>query len=105
MLDRVRSMRLTSEALSPAGVGKVLVAVEDRGAPGFGRIRLSRVKDASGDSLIGFIKENVETGSSVRTDGWNGYNDLKGEGQEHVVQERSGEVGEEMLPLVHRCNK
>jgi hypothetical protein len=52
--------------------GKILVmiAVEDKDELGFGRIRLGRVEDASSDSLIHFIKDNVEKGSIVRTDGW-----------------------------------
>lgn len=84
--------------------GKVLVviAVEDKDELGFGRIRLGRVEDASGDSLTHFVKENVEAGSIVRTDGWNGYNDLCKQGYEHVAQGGLGEVGEEMLPLAHR---
>lgn len=84
--------------------GKVLVviAVEDKDELGFGRIRLGRVEDASGDSLTRFVKENVETGSVVRTDGWNGYNGLSKQGYEHVVQGDLGEIGEEMLPLAHR---
>jgi transposase-like protein len=84
--------------------GKVLVmiAVEDKDELGFGRIRLGRVKDASRDSLIRFIKENVKKGSIVRTDGWKSYNDLRKEGYKHVVQGSSGEVGDDILPLAHR---
>lgn len=51
----------------------VIVAVEDRDELGFGRIRLGRVEDASGESLIPFVLDNVEIGSNVRTDGWKGY--------------------------------
>ena len=80
----------------------VMIAVEDKNELGFGRIRLGRVEDASGDSLTRFVEDNVEAGSTVRTDGWNGYNSLREKGYEHVVQIETGEVGEEMLPLVHR---
>ena len=79
-----------------------MIAVEDKNELGFGRIRLGRVEDASGDSLIRFIEDNVEIGSTVRTDGWNGYNGLREKGYEHIVQIKTGEVGEDMLPLVHR---
>ena len=84
--------------------GKVLVviAVEDKNELGFGRIRLGRVEDASGDSLTKFIEDNVKAGSTVRTDGWKGYNGLIEKGYEHVVQREMGEVGDEMLPLAHR---
>jgi transposase-like protein len=55
--------------------GKVLavVAVEDLGQKGFGRIRLEVVDDASSESLIGFAKRNIMPGSKLRTDGWSGY--------------------------------
>jgi transposase-like protein len=84
--------------------GKILVmiAVEDKDELGFGRIRLGRVEDASSDSLINFVKDNVEKGSIVRTDGWRSYNSLRKEGYEHVVQGNIGEIGDDMLPLAHR---
>ena len=84
------------------GKALVMVAVEDKGKLGFGRIRLGRVEDASGESLCRFVLDNVEAGSRVRTDGWNGYNSLVKKGYEHEIQGETGEVGEEMLPLVHR---
>jgi hypothetical protein len=46
----------------------VAVAAEKNGR-GIGRIRLRRVIDVSGDSLIPFVKEAVTPGSVVRTDG------------------------------------
>lgn len=84
------------------GKALVVIAVEDKNELGFGRIRLGRVEDASGDSLTKFIEDNVEAGSTVRTDGWKGYNGLIEKGYEHVIQREMGEVGEEMLPLAHR---
>jgi transposase-like protein len=84
------------------GKALVMIAVEDKDELGFGRIRLGRVEDASGNSLIRFVQDNVEIGSTVRTDGWNGYNGLSEKGYEHTIQEETGEVGEEMLPLAHR---
>lgn len=84
------------------GKSLVMIAVEDKNELGFGRIRLGRIEDASGDSLTKFIEDNVEAGSTVRTDGWKGYNGLIEKGYEHVVQREMGEVGEEMLPLAHR---
>lgn len=49
-------------------------AVEEHGQ-GMGRARLARVRDASAASLIPicFIKEVVEPGERVHTDGWRGY--------------------------------
>ena len=79
----------------------VLVAVEDRdGYPG--RIRLCKVKDASGDSLIPAVKESVEPASEVRTDGWRGYNGLSGSGYPHTIIRQTAEVGKNLLPLANR---
>lgn len=79
----------------------VLIAVEDKGNE-IGRIRLQRIDDASANSLIPAIQKNVELGSIVRTDGWNGYNGLITVGYKHLVVRQSADVGENMLPLVNR---
>lgn len=49
----------------------VIVAVEDKGKC-LGRVRLHKVKDASGESLIPAVKESVQPKSEVLTDDWNG---------------------------------
>lgn len=84
------------------GKALVVIAVEDKDKLGFGRIRLARIEDASGCSLLRLVKENVEMDSTVRTDGWNGYKNLRVEGYKHLVQGCVGKVGDDMLPLVHR---
>jgi transposase-like protein len=84
-----------------AGKSLVLIAVEDKGNQ-IGRMRLRRIPDASAESLVGAVKESVEPGSVVRTDGWSGYGPLSAEGYEHVVVRKSAEVGENLLPLVNR---
>jgi len=66
----------------------VVVAVEDKGGTGrkgIGRVRLARAEDASGDSLVGCIRRHVLPGSSIRTDGWAGYESLTSAGYGHVV--------------------
>ena len=84
----------------------VLVAVEDREGTkqkGIGRIRLKVITDASGPTLEKAIEELVEPGSTVRTDGWTGYNGLKEKGYRHVVvQHQEEEPGQDPTPLVHR---
>jgi transposase-like protein len=84
-------------------VGKVLVviAVEDKGNH-LGRIRLRRVHDASEESLTPAVRESVEPGSVVRTDGWVGYGQLSSEGYNHCVIRQDAYVGENLLPLAHR---
>jgi transposase-like protein len=54
----------------------VAVAVEDKGKEGFGRIRLDTIRDASSESLSGFLRKNVAEGSLLRTDGWASYSGI-----------------------------
>lgn len=51
----------------------VFVAVERKGAR-MGRIRMECIPDASGDSLQVATRNNIASGTVVRTDGWGGYN-------------------------------
>lgn len=48
----------------------VVIAVEMRSPKGFGRIRMRRILDASAASLSSFVRDAVEPGSTVHTDGW-----------------------------------
>jgi transposase-like protein len=57
--------------------GKVLeVIAAQQAAKGIGRIRLTRVADASASSLEPAIAAAIELGSQVRTDDWRGYSGL-----------------------------
>ena len=80
----------------------VVIAVEVEEKK-LGRIRFRVIPDASGDSLIPFIKENIIPDSIVITDGWLGYAPLKKENYEHVVLNisQSEEKASELLPHVH----
>lgn len=86
--------------------GKILVgaAVEVRGS-GSGRVRLSVLQDASGNSLQAFIKGAVTDAAIIHTDGWNGYNGLTGLGYDHrpINQHWRKEDRKEILPRVHRA--
>ena len=64
------------------GKSLVMVAVEidNENKKKIGRIRLARVLDASSNSIDEFIDNNVEKGSVIQTDGWNGYNNLDSNG-------------------------
>ena len=46
------------------------VAVEIIEPKGFGRCRMTPVADASAESLLAFVSENVEPGATVITDAW-----------------------------------
>lgn len=83
--------------------GKTLVLIM-AGVDGkrIGRIRLCIIPDASGDSLKSPIHQFIEPGSTVRTDGWKGYNDIKESGYIHEIMRGSGQVGDDLLPYCHR---
>jgi transposase-like protein len=53
----------------------IVIAAQEDGA-GIGRIRMSPIPNASAASLIPFVKEAVEAGSVIHTDGWVGYSPL-----------------------------
>lgn len=81
----------------------VLVAVEDQGKKGMGRIRLKHISDASGKTLTHAVTELVAPGSTIRTDGWKGYAGLAKKDYPHVVvPHMESEPGEDPTPLVHR---
>lgn len=87
----------------------VVIAVElvtkEKGKKGrnpMGRARIQVVPDASQNSLHGFIKDNVEAGSTIITDGWNGYLSLDKMGYTHVVPKKHEVVDEKnMMPHAH----
>lgn len=81
----------------------VVIAVEIK-PKGFGRVRMRLIPDASGDSLLPFVKEMVAPGSVVRTDGWRGYNGLTNIGYKRdiLVQSSSDDPAHVSMPGVHR---
>lgn len=84
------------------GKSLIAVAVEVKGRK-TGRVRLSKIPNASSDSLNEFIEENIEQSSTIVTDGWPSYNNLTNMGYGHKIQESVVKDGdEEVLPNVHR---
>lgn len=84
--------------------GKAIVAgaVEVRGKYA-GRVRLRMVPNVSGLTLVGFVKANVELGTVVRTDGWEGYNGLRAAGYRHVATvEGDPKMASKLFPHIHR---
>lgn len=82
----------------------VMVAVEDKShgeKKAIGRIRLGRVRDASADSLVSFIEANIQPGSRVRTDGWDGYNPVAKRGYVHETVRKGAHIGADPLPTCH----
>ena len=82
----------------------VVIAVEVLEPKGFGRIRMSRVPEATQDHLVRFVHRAAAPGSRVRTDGWNVYQRLGKEGFVHepVNVKGSGDPAHVALPGVHR---
>lgn len=80
----------------------VAVAVEEAG-DGIGRIRMRRIPDASAGNLMPFIKDSVEPGSLVHTDGWMGYEPLESKGYRHKITFLKGnkKTASELMPRVH----
>ena len=81
----------------------VVVATECVGKQ-IGRVRFRVISEASADELRSFITETIEPGSTIVTDGWNGYSFLKDfEIYKHEVKKiyGSGKQAHELLPHVH----
>jgi transposase-like protein len=79
----------------------VVGAVEVRGR-GSGRVRLAVVEDLSAASLVPFVEAAVVPGSTVLTDGWQGYAPLR-----KAYDHRPSTVGDpknasKLFPRVHR---
>lgn len=84
------------------GKSLIVVAVEVKGRK-TGRVRLSKVPDASSKSLNSFIEQNIEHSSTIVTDGWASYSGLNKMGYIHKIHKPTDqEEGEEILPNVHR---
>ena len=82
--------------------GKVLVVIGVQIAGNrIGRIRLKRVVNASGKSLERAVQETIDPGSIVRTDGWEGYNQLSALGYTHDIVRKEATIGKNLLP---KCN-
>jgi hypothetical protein len=62
-----------------------VIAIELRGNK-LGRARMRLIDAPTGANLIPFVKENVESGSEIITDGWSGYSKLSGLGYTHTVK-------------------
>lgn len=83
----------------------VAIAAEEDG-PGTGRIRMKRIRDASADSLHGFLKEAVTPGSVIHTDAWSGYSGLDTKGYRWEITPVGPDRKRAVLlfPRVHRVS-
>jgi transposase-like protein len=82
------------------------IAVEIKEPKGYGRCRMASLADASSASLHPFVKDHVEPGATVITDGWQGYRGLDRLGYRHEPRSQRaararGEDPAKLLPAVH----
>lgn len=83
--------------------GKTLVLIAAEETPkGIGRIRLSPIVDASGETLKEATLQMVKPGSTIRTDGWEAYNTLTNHGYVHVPTSHKNAESGDATPLAHR---
>lgn len=84
----------------------VVIAVEIKHPKGFGRVRMRYIPNASGNSLLPFVRSVVAPGSVVFTDGWRGYNELPDHGYTHkiTVLSSSDDPAHVSMPGVHRVS-
>lgn len=86
---------------------KVIIAVERRGARNAaGRVRMRRIPDFKSDTLVGFVQETCEPGSTIITDGLSAYRRLRQLGYYHEPHsiKGSGKQAHEVMPAVHRVS-
>lgn len=84
---------------------KALVVIAAQAAgEGIGRIRMRCIPDASSRSLPAFVRDVIMSGSTVITDGWEGYEGLKVLGFKHEIRviRGSGKTASTLMPRVHR---
>ena len=65
---------------------------------------MRRIPDASAETLMPFLKEAIEPGSTVHTDGWLGYMPVEAAGYDHEVTFLKGrkKTASQLMPRVHR---
>ncbi len=86
------------------GKSLIFIAAEEAeyGRFGIGRIRLSVLENAAGETLAKAVQVAVEPGSQVRSDGWGGYNVLPEYGYIHVPILHKDAATGDATPLAHR---
>jgi transposase-like protein len=83
----------------------VVIAAEEKG-PRIGRIRMATAPRRSRSHLHHFVREVIEVGSVVHTDGFHAYRGLESMGYKHqqtvLLQQKSKDAATTLMPRVHR---
>jgi len=82
------------------GKSLIFIAAEDAGGR-IGRIRMTMLDDASGDTLTKAVQETIEAGSRIRTDGWGSYTSLPRHGYTHSGTAHKDTEAGDATPLAH----
>ena len=86
------------------GEDKALIVIAAQAdGKAIGRVRMRVVKDASAESLHGFVQDCIEPGSTLHTDGWQGYAGLQKKGYDHEITRLRGHLKDasKLMPRVH----
>jgi len=67
----------------------VVIAVELNEGKGFGRTRMRHIPDASGASLLPFIRDSISPDATLITDAWKGYNQVGEDGYTREIKKAS----------------
>lgn len=100
----VGGKRRIFEGRSPHGKTLVLVAVEDKGSQGIGRIRLCVIPNATKSTLHKSVLLMVAPGSTLKTDGWTSYQPEEWGYGHKLIRQGSLLPGDDPTPLVHRVS-
>ena len=79
----------------------VVIAAECSGKKRVGRIRIQRVPDATSENLEAFVMANIEPGSTIHTDGWKSYGDVKFLDFKHLPRKSATVDPDELLPRIN----
>ena len=82
----------------------IAIAIELLEPKGFGRVRLKRIVEGSEEYLLPFVRETVQPGARVHTDGSAAYRSLS---KHNYIHEKSVHLGADdpahvSMPGVHR---
>ena len=82
----------------------VVIAVEIKEGKGFGRTRMRYIPDASGASLLPFIRDSISPDATVVTDAWRGYSKVVDDGYTREIKNLSDsdDFAQVHMPGVHR---
>jgi predicted RNA-binding Zn-ribbon protein involved in translation (DUF1610 family)/transposase-like protein len=89
----------------PRGLSKqramVIIATEIK-ADGIGRIRMQEIPTRTSDAIEDFIVKNIQTGSTLFTDGYRGYSQVISRGYVHKPIPGYSVHPDKLMPRVHR---